>query len=195
MVVAFCLCVILFRINDITRPGMWRVIVVLAPWLCILMRDLYSGSPTPDSVLYVMVVLALAALWPDPRRVLVTPGVFRPAHRNHRGGIRLPPAKCRCTARLQGSAFQRSDKTVFPSLGLLGHVHIGEQSGHLHIDRVRSGGDAATLVWLRLSGLGTILFAVLWSSSRSSMFALASMLVIGTLVWAVGNSGRAVQRL
>ena len=33
------------------------------------------------------------------------------------------------------------------------------------------------------------MFAVLWSSSRSSMFALASMLVIGTLVWAVGEFG------
>ena len=66
-----CIGVILFRVNDVTRPGLWRIAVLLAPWLWILMRDLYSGWPTPDAVLYVLVVLALAALRPHPRVLIM----------------------------------------------------------------------------------------------------------------------------
>ena len=67
LAVGFSVGIILFRINDVTRPGLWRIVALLAPWLFILMRDIYSGSPTPDSLLYVVVVLALAALRPHPR--------------------------------------------------------------------------------------------------------------------------------
>ena len=189
LVVGICLGIILFRMNELTRPGLWRVIAVLAPWFCILMRDLYSGLPTPDSVLYVMVVLALAALRPDPRRILVTLGVLvmLTAVIALALGFLLPSAGVLRDSK--GSAFQRSDKTVFPSLGLLQGMFTSENNLGTYI----SIGSAAVVMlrpwWLRLSGLGIIVFAVLWSSSRSSMFALACMLVVGIVVWAIAESG------
>ncbi|AEV71905.1 hypothetical protein MycrhN_1284 [Mycolicibacterium rhodesiae NBB3] len=190
LVIGICLGIILFRMNELTRPGLWRVVAVLAPWFCILLRDLYSGSPTPDSVLYVMVVLALAALRPDPRRILVTLGslVLLTAVIALALGLLLPGAGVLHDSK--GSAFQRSDKTVFPSLGLLQGMFTSENNLGTYI----SIGSAAVATlrpwWLRLSGLGIIVFAVLWSSSRSSMFALACMLVVGIVVWAIGEFGR-----
>ncbi len=188
-VVAFCLGIILFRMNDLTRPGLWRVIAVLAPWLCILLRDLYSGSPTPDSVLYVMVVLALAALRPDPRRVLATLGglVLLTALIAVALGLLLPGAGVLRDS--SGAGFQRSDKTVFPSLGLLQGMFTSENNLGTYISIGYASVAMLRPWWLRLSGLGVIGFAILWSSSRSSMFALACMLVVGILVWAVGEFG------
>ena len=179
VVVAYCLGIILFRMNELTRPGLWRVVAVLAPWLCILLRDLYSGMPTPDSVLYVMVVLALAALRPDPRRVLAALGtlVLLTAIIAVVLGFLMPSAGVLRDS--SGAGFQRSDKTVFPSLGLLQGMFTSENNLGTYI----SIGSATVAMlrprWLRLAGLGIIVFAVLWSSSRSSMFALASMLEIG----------------
>ena len=189
VVVAYCLGIILFRMNEFTRPGLWRIIAVLAPWLCILLRDLYVGSPTPDSVLYVMVVLALAALRPDPGRVLATLGrlVLLTAVIAVALGLFLPSSGVLRDS--SGAGFQRSDKTVFPSLGLLQGMFTSENNLGTYI----SIGSAAVATlrprWLRLSGLGIIGFAVLWSSSRSSMFALACMLVVGAVVWGAGQFG------
>ena len=75
LAVGISVAIILFRINEITRPGLWRIAVLLAPWVVIMVPVLYSGSPTSESVLYLLVVLALAALRPSPR-VLIALGVL-----------------------------------------------------------------------------------------------------------------------
>lgn len=188
LVLVICLGIILFRINDVTRPGLWRVAVVLAPWLWILTHDLYSGSPTPDSVYYVAVVLTLAALRPNPR-VLVVLGalVVLTAVIAIAFGFLMPEAGILHEA--PGQVSERSDKVVFPSLGLLQGMFTSENNLGLYL---AIGSAAVTMLphwWMRLSGLGIVGFAICWSSSRSSMLAFACILIVGIVVWSLTELG------
>lgn len=180
--------IVVFRINDVTRPGLWRLAVVLAPWLVLFTHELYSGFPTPDSVLYVSVVLALAALRPGPR-VLIALGalVVLTAVIAIAFGFLLPEAGILHEA--DGLVSERSDKAVFPSLGLLQGMFTSENN----LGQYLAIGAAAVAMqarrWLRLSCLGIIVFAICWSSSRSSMVAIACMLVVGIVVWTLVHLG------
>lgn len=182
LAVAISLGVILFRINDVTRPGLWRIAVVLAPWLCIVTHDLYSGRPTPDSVLYAAVVLALAALRPNPR-MLAAVGVLvvLTAIIAIALGFLVPDAGILREA--TGAVSERSDKAVFPSLGLLQGMFTSENNLGQYLAIGTVGVVMQRRRWLRLSGLGIVLFAILWSSSRSSIVAIACMLGVGSVVW------------
>ena len=73
---AACAAAVVFNLNDVTRPGLWRIAFMLAPWLWLLVRNAYSGFATPDTLLYPFLVLALAALRPSVRTVLAA-SVFR----------------------------------------------------------------------------------------------------------------------
>lgn len=187
LVVGVSVVVIIFRVNDVTRPGLWRIFAVLAPWLWLLTRDLYSGSPTPDSVLYVTVVLALAALRPHPR-VLIALGalVVFTATIAIGFGFLLPDAGL--LRDVEGVVRERSDKAVFPSLGLLQGMFTSENN----LGQYLAIGAAAVAIlprWWRLCGLGIVVFAIVWSSSRSSMLAVAVMLVVGLAVWTIAELG------
>lgn len=173
--------IILFRINDVTRPGLWRIAVALAPWLWILTRDIFSG-PTPDGLLYVMVVLALAALRPSPR-VLIALGalVVLTAIIAIAFGFLMPDAGIVHEA--DGTVSQRSDKALFPSLGLLQGMFTSENRLGLYLAIGSAAVAALPRGWVRLSGIGIVVFAICWSSSRSSLLALACMLVVGIVVW------------
>jgi hypothetical protein len=180
--------IILFRINDVTRPGLWRIVVLLAPWLWILTRDLYSGSPTPDAVLYVLVVLALAALRPHPR-VLIALGalVVLTAITAIAFGFLLPDAGILHEA---DGTVRQSDKALLPSLGLLQGMFTAENNLGLYL----SIGVAAVAMlprWgLRLPGLAVVVFAIVWSSSRNSMATTACVLVVGIVVGTLTEFGR-----
>ena len=187
LAVAISVGIILFRINDVTRPGLWRIAVLLAPWLWILTRGLYSGLPTPDAVLYVLVVLALAALRPHPRVLIVLGAlVVLTATIAIAFGFLMPDAGILHDA--DGSVRQ-SDKSLLPSLGLLQGMFTAENNLGLYL----SIGIAAVVMlprwWQRLPGLAIVVFAIVWSSSRNSMFATACMLVVGIVVWAVAEFG------
>ncbi len=188
LAVGICIGIILFRLNDVTRPGLWRIAVLLAPWLWILTRDLYSGGPTSDSVLYVLVVLALAALRPRPR-VLIALGVLvvLTAILAIAFGFLLPDAGRVHDA--DGNLRVRADKAVFPPLGLLQGMFTAENVLGLYLS---IGVAAAAMLprrWQRLSGIAIVVFAILWSSSRSAMFTTACVLVVGAVVWATGEFG------
>ena len=187
LVVGISVGVIVFRINDVTRPGLWRILLVLAPWLWLFTQDVYSGSTTPDSLLYVTVVLALAALRPHPR-VLIALGalVVLTAVIAIGFGFLLPDAGL--LRDVEGVVRERSDKAVFPSLGLLQGMFTSENN----LGQYLAIGAAAVAMlprWWRLSGLGIVVFAIVWSSSRSSMLAVAVMLVVGLAVWIIAELG------
>ena len=187
LVVGISVGVIVFRINDVTRPGLWRILLVLAPWLWLFTQDVYSGSTTPDSLLYVTVVLALAALRPHPR-VLIALGalVVLTAVIAIGFGFLLPDAGL--LRDVEGVVRERSDKAVFPSLGLLQGMFTSENN----LGQYLAIGAAAVAMlprWWRFSGLGIVVFAIVWSSSRSSMLAVAVMLVVGLAVWTITELG------
>lgn len=187
LAVGISVAIILFRINDITRPGLWRIVVLLAPWLWILTRDLYSGSPTPDAVLYVLVVLALAALRPHPRVLIVLGAlVVLTAIIAIAFGFLLPDAG---VLRDPDGTVRQSDKSLLPTMGLLQGMFTAENNLGIYL----SIGIAAVVMlprwWLRLPGLAVVVFAIVWSSSRNSMFATACMLVVGIVVWTLAEFG------
>ena len=187
LAVGICVGVILFRVNDVTRPGLWRIVVLLAPWLWILIRDLYSGWPTPDAVLYVLVVLALAALRPNPRVLIVLGAlVVLTAITAIAFGFLLPDAGILHDA---DGTVRQSDKSLLPSLGLLQGMFTAENNLGLYL----SIGIAAVAVlprwWLRMPGLAIVVFAIVWTSSRNSMFASTCMLIVGIAVWTLAEFG------
>ncbi|NTY61059.1 O-antigen ligase family protein [Mycolicibacterium sphagni] len=189
LAIAISVGIIVFRINDITRPGLWRIVVLLAPWLFILTRDLYSGIwPNAESVLYLVVVLALAALRPHAR-VLIALGalVVLTAIIAILFGLLLPDAGRVHDA--QGVLYDRPEKAVFPSLGLLQGMFTAENSLGVYL----SIGVAAVVMlprlWMRLPGLAIVGFAICWSSARNSMLATACMLILGAMVWTFARFG------
>lgn len=186
--IAFAVGVILYNVNDLTRPGLWRLVVVLAPWLWMLTRDAYSGSASADTLLYVFVVLALAALRPNPR-ILAALGalVVLTAVIAMLFGFFLPEAGLLREA--DGIVRERSDKATIPSLGLLQGMFTSENN----LGQYLSLGLAPVLLlprwWLRLTGLACVLFAIFWSSSRSSLLAAGGILAVGAVVWLLTEFG------
>ena len=190
LAVAFSGVVILFRINDVTKPGLWRIAVVLAPWLVALTRNFYAGgSVTPDSVLYLMVMLALAALRPEPRRVLVVVGALLvlTAVGAIALGVFLPDAGILREA--DGTIRDRPDKATFPSLGLLVGMFPAEVNLAVYLASGAAAVAALPRAWLRFPGLAIIAFATIWSSGRGAMLAMACSLLTGVAVWALTEFG------
>lgn len=189
LAVAISIGVILFRMNDITRPGLWRIAVLLAPWLYILTRGLYVGGwLNAETVLYVVVMLALAALRPHPR-VLIALGalVVLTATIAVAFGFFMPDAGLVHGA--DGSLYDRPDKAVFPSLGLLQGMFTAENSLGVYL-AIGLAAVAMLPRWsLRFPGIAIVLFAICWSSARNSMLAAGFMLVLGGVVWAVAQYG------
>lgn len=189
LAVGISVSIILFRINDITRPGLWRIFVVLAPWLFLLTRDIYADFwPTPDSVLYVVVVLALAALRPHPR-VLILLGalVVLTAIIAIAFGFLLPDAGLAHDA--EGVQVDRPEKAVFPSLGLLRGMFTAENSTGIYLSIGFASVAMLPRWWLRLPGLAIVGFALSWSSARNSMVAAGCMLLVGAVVWVLAEFG------
>ncbi|WP_445167257.1 O-antigen ligase family protein [Mycolicibacterium sp. Dal123E01] len=188
LAVAMSVGIILFRMNDITRPGLWRIAVLLVPWLYILTRGMYVGGEfTAETVLYVVVMLALAALRPRPR-VLMALGalVVLTAIIAVGFGFLMPDAGLAHGA--DGALYDRPDKAVFPSLGLLQGMFTAENSLGVYL----ANGIAAVVMlpkWWRLFGIAIVGFAITWSSARNSMLATACMLILGGVVWAVTQFG------
>ncbi|GAA1687088.1 hypothetical protein GCM10009808_00090 [Microbacterium sediminicola] len=184
LAIAFAVGVILFNINDITRPGLWRIMLVLAPWLWMVARDAYSGSASADSVLYVAVILALAALRPHPR-ILGALGfvVVLTAALAILFGFLLPDAGLLREA--DGAVRERSDKEILPGLGLLQGMFTSENN----LGQYLSMGIAAVLMipkwWQRCAGLAIVGFAIIWSASRSSLVTMVGVLAVGSVVWLI----------
>jgi len=188
LAVGLSVVIIVFRINELTRPGLWRLLVLLAPWLVILTRTLYEGSPSPESVLYLVVILALAALRPSPRMLgalgalVVLTAIAAIAF----GFLQPDAGRVR---EADGTVRERADKAVFPSLGLLQGMFTAENILGLYL----TIGIAAVITlprwWMRVSGLAVVGFAICWSSSRIAMTAAAGMLVIGAVTWAFREYG------
>lgn len=190
LAVLFSVGLIIFRINDVTRPGLWKIAVLLAPWLYIIIRNLYPGSwPTPEGVLYVVVILALAALRPRPR-VLIAIGalVVLTAAVAIAFGVLMPEAGRAHLA--EGVLSVRPDKAVFPSLGLLQGMFTQENSLGVYLAVGIATVAALPRWWLRFPGLAIVAFAIAWSSARNSMLAVACALVMGAVIWAVAEFGR-----
>ncbi|KDF00408.1 hypothetical protein Y900_016015 [Mycolicibacterium aromaticivorans JS19b1 = JCM 16368] len=188
LAVGLSVFIILFRMNDITRPGLWRIAVLLAPWLYIMTRGLYVGGElNAETVLYVVVILALAALRPRPR-VLAALGVLvvLTAIIAIAFGFLDPDAGLAHGA--DGSLYDRPDKAVFPSLGLLQGMFTAENSLGVYL-AIGVASVAMLPRWWRFVGIAIVGFALAWSSARNSMLAMGFMLSLAGVIWVVRQLG------
>ncbi|WP_460772540.1 O-antigen ligase family protein [Microbacterium sp. GXF7504] len=178
---AVCGVAVLFHLNDITRPGLWRIAVMLVPWLWQLTRGAYAGQVAPDALLYPLLVLALAALRPRPR-VLAAVGVLVGLTAIVAVVLGFVAPDAGIVREADGTERVRSDKALFPSLGLLQGMFTSENTlaGFLVL------GVASILLvrplWLRLLLLAGTAFAIAWSSSRGGLITLAVVAVVGLVI-------------
>ena len=182
VLLAACAAAVVFNLNDVTRPGLWRIAFMLAPWLWLLVRNAYSGFATPDTLLYPFLVLALAALRPSVRTVLAACGILVIATAGIAIAMGLFAPEAGIAQVAPGEAHIRADKANLPDLGLLQGMFTTENS----LAQFLAVGWAAVFAvrpwWLRIAGAGAVFFAVFWSSSRSGMATLVIMSVVGMAV-------------
>ena len=187
MALAVSGAVIVFRI---TRPGLWRVTVMLVPWLWMVTREAYSGNFTPDAILYLFLVLALAALRPDVRVLAAVGGLVVVTAILAIGiGVAFPESGI---VRDETGEFRiRADKEFFPGLGLLQGMFFSENT----LGQFLAIGAVSLLwirpLWLRLTCASVVGFAILWSASRSALVTVAVAATVGAMAWALRRYGRA----
>lgn len=180
VLVALCVAIIVFRINDVTRPGLWRLAILLAPWLWMLTRGAYSGQLAADAALYVLVVLALAALRPHPR-VLQTAGVLvlLTALIAIGFGFGMPDAGI---LRESSGEVRVAEKATLPQWGLLQGMFTSENA----LGQFLSVGLPAVFLlkpWLRWPAWCVIVFAVYWTSSRSALLTVVVASAVAGMIW------------
>ncbi len=183
LVIAICAAAVLFRLNDITRPGLGRIAIMLLPWLWLMTRNAYSGLATADSLLYPFLILALAALRPSPK-VLGAVGILV----GLTGAAALAMGAFSPDAGILHEAdgeIRLRDKETIPGWGLLQGMFTSENS----LGQFLSIGFASILfvrpVWLRVPLGAAALIAIYWSSSRSSFLTLIVSLGAASIVWFV----------
>lgn len=187
-IIVIASAVILFRMNEIPRVGLWRLGIVIFPWLWMVIRDTYSSYVGPDMLLYILVILALAGLRPSPR-VLAVLGVLIgiTAIGAILFGVFLPDAGL---LRDTSGAVRDSDKETFTGHGLLQGMFTSENNlgqylvlGLPFVGLIRRN-------WLRISLVVIVVFATWWSSSRGALSTLATEVGIAVVLYVLVQFGR-----
>ncbi|HCJ50107.1 MAG TPA: hypothetical protein DHW40_12395 [Microbacterium sp.] len=186
---ALCAVVLAFRINDVTRPGLWHLTIVLLPWLWAVVRDAYSGILQPDALLYVLIVVAIAALRPNPR-VLALVGILTAVTAVIAIALGWFTPEAGLLREIDGQVRVRADKEILNGWGLLQGMFFSENTLGQYLALGSIG-----LVWLRprllaVALLGVITFAIVWSASRGALFALGAAIAVVVIVGVVKAWGR-----
>jgi hypothetical protein len=183
-----CCLILLDTVRDPHESRLLPLLVLLAPWLLLAMRDLFAGSsPRTEALLYPLVVAALWRLRTDLRVV---------AHLGYAVGVAaLLSLLLAATLPSKGifstetGALVTDDKTVLPWGILVGFLTHGNSMGLFMV----LGLPAVMLVprrWLRWALAGLVLFAILWSASRSAFIALLCALLAAAATLAVPRAAR-----
>ncbi len=189
-VLGLCCLIVLDSWDDRQPASVLRLAAVLAPWGYLLLRDLFVGAtPRMGSLVYGAVVVALWRL-PLDRRVLVALGYSAGASAalSVAMGVLVPSAGVFRTAI---GSMVTDDKTVLPwglLVGFYSHSNTLGQSLALGLPLVMLIPRRV----LRAVLVGTMLFALLWSASRTSWIAV---LVAGAGASPTGGMPRALRKL
>lgn len=189
-VLAACGVAVVFRINEVPRPGLWRIAVMLVPWVWLLARNAFSGVVTADTLLYPFVILAVAALRPHPRVLAYVGGLVGvTAFLAIVLGLFAPEAGI--VRESDGEIRVRADKELIPGIGLLQGMFPSENTLALFL----SVGIVSILLirttWWRNTCLAMSAVALLWSSSRGGLLTAGGLIVAGVaLHWLLRNGLR-----
>jgi hypothetical protein len=176
-VLGFCCVIVLDSWDRRHHASVWELGAVLAPWGYLLVRDLFVGStPRMGSLVYGAVAVALWRL-PLDRRILATLGyaVGTSAALAVTMGVVTPDAG---VFRTDIGSMVTDDKAVLPWGLLVGFFSHSNTLGQF----LALGLPMVLLVprrVLRVALIATVLFALLWSASRTSWIAVL-LACIGT---------------
>ncbi len=173
---AWCLMLVLRRLRNLPADRGLALAALLAPWVYLVMRDVYRGRlPNLASLLYPLVVLAVWAIRPRLDRLAIL---------GHLTGLAavlsialgaLNPEKG-VFAAIDGNAIA-PEKQILPWGILVGPFTQGNNLGQF----LALGLPAIAFIPRRLTRAAVAavtIFAMVWTSSRSSLLAL----VVGTVV-------------
>jgi len=174
--------VIIYRINELPRVGLWRITVFLAPWLVLLLRDAYDGHVGASAVPLLFIVAALAALRPG-RPTLEALGVLviLTALIALVLGAAFPEA---AILREADGTVREAAKALLPQLGLL----EGQFTSENNLAQFLSLGLPFVLLvrprWLAVVGVVLVGLALVWTSSRGGLITAGTVLVLALVLYA-----------
>jgi hypothetical protein len=176
LLAGWCLVLVLQRLRNLPTDGGLALAALLAPWVYLVMRDLYRGRmPNLVSLLYPLVVLAIWAIRPRLDRLQVLGYLTGLAAVVSITLGALNPEKGVFTA-IDGNAIA-PEKQILPWGILVGPFTQGNNLGEF----LALGLPAIAFIprrFMRAVVAAVTIFAVVWTSSRSSLLAI----VVGTLV-------------
>lgn len=170
-VFAFCALLIAGSLADVRRRSIVALVVFLAPWAFVVMRDLYTGRvPNGDTLLFLVLTVTIWALSPgiSSLRIVAHLTALAALISIAMALLRPPSALFRAA---DGTVIA-ADKQIIPSGMLTGFLTQPNNLGQL----VVLGLPAIVLVrapGLRLGYAALGVFTVVWTASRSSLYALA----------------------
>jgi O-antigen ligase len=185
---AFFLAVLVVHLRDLPVTRRRELAVLLAPWLYLLARDIYvDHRPDRGALLYPMVVIALWILRPRMERLAVLGYLvgFTALVSLFLGAF--IPAKGIYTS-VTGELIQ-PDKQILPGGLLIGTFTDSNNLGQFLV----LGLPVIGLIprrWVRIILMAATVYAIVWSSSRSSIGAALAGLVAVLAMTAVPANGR-----
>lgn len=179
-VVGVCLLVIIGYLNDVDTSAFGRLVVIIAPWVYIVVRDLYvPRSLSEEGVAYILIVIAIWFLRPGLGRLQCL-GYLMGATAAVSIAIALVlPAQA--IFRTAAGVVIEDDKQILPGGILVGIFTQGNNLGQF----LALGLPTVFLVrqrWHRLVLAALSLIAITWSASRGAMIAVGAGLVAYLLV-------------
>lgn len=175
-----CVLVVLRRARDLPTRGSSLAMVLGAPWGYLVLRDMFDGrAPRISTLVYAFVIIGVWAARPRLHDLRLLGGLTVLTAALSMVMAVLLPAKGLYQA--AGGSLVEADKQILPWGILIGPVSSGNNLGQLLV----MGVPAVLLLrsrFLRLSGLAVTSLAIVWSASRSSLGALAVMLVLWVLL-------------
>jgi hypothetical protein len=172
VLLGFCCLVVLDNLSSREPAPVLRLAAVLAPWGYLLLRDLFVGStPRMGSLVYGAVAVALWRLRPD-RRLLVTLGyaVGATAALSVAMGVLTPNAG---VFRTDIGSMVTDDKAILPWGLLVGYYSHSNTLGQ----SLALGLPLVLLIPRRVVRavlVAVMLFALVWSASRTSWVAVVA---------------------
>jgi len=190
VVVLLCLVIVIGSLTDLPRGGFGGVLLMVAPWVYLVVRDLYIGQhPALPSIAYPVVVAAVWVLRMRVRQLAVLGllvGVT--AAISVAIAVVLPNGGL---YRSEIGSFITEDKQILPWGTLVGVFSQGNNLGQFMVLGL------PLILLIRAKGLraGLLLvtsLTIVWSASRSSLLAVGLVAVVALVLSTVRPINRAV---
>jgi hypothetical protein len=190
-VTGFAALVVIVRMPQLLDAGLGRLVIFVAPAVFLIFRDAYNGLLEVHGVSWIAIALALAAARPRIG-VLSVLALLIALTAVLAIGLGVLRPDIAITGIGDTGESTRQDKALLPAIGLLAGMFPGENN---LAQFLALGLPLLYLVrpqWLRLAGIGAVLLAVAWSSSRGSILTVAIVVVLMALFSVIRSQGLAV---